>query len=143
MMAPSSCSEGWERSASWTCGSNVPSVSISTRPLGASASSSSRWTSRTPSSSLASSCSSAASKRALEVVEHGQELLDEPLVGARDQALLVARDPLAVVLEVGGDALEVVEILVALLLEPRRALLEVASSMLRAPPSSAFFSVIA
>ena len=62
---------------------------------------------------------------ALEVVEDGQELLDETLVGARDQALLVARGPLAVVLEVSGEALEVVQVLVPLgldLLEPLREL---------------------
>src|SRR5205823_12925837 len=63
-------------------------------------------------------------ERALEVVEHGQQLLHEPLVGPRDQALLVARDPLAVVLEVGCDALEVVEVLVSLGLERRQPLLE-------------------
>ncbi len=49
-------------------------------------------------------------ERALEVVEHGQELLHEPLAGPRDQALLVARGPLAVVVEVGLEALERVEI---------------------------------
>ena len=32
-------------------------------------------------------------ERPLEVVQHGQQLLDEPLVGARDQRLLVARRP--------------------------------------------------
>ena len=58
-------------------------------------------------------------ERALEIVEHGQELLDEPLVGARDQALLIARDPLAVVLELGRDPLEVVQVLVTLGLERR------------------------
>src|SRR5205823_1800846 len=63
-------------------------------------------------------------ERALEVVEHGQQLLDEPLVGPRDQALLVAQDPLAVVLELGRDPLEVVQVLVALGLERRYLLLE-------------------
>src|SRR5204863_4469914 len=60
----------------------------------------------------------------LEIVEHGQELLHEPLVGARDQALLVTRDPLAVVLEVGRDALEVVQALVPLRLELSKPLFE-------------------
>ena len=63
-------------------------------------------------------------ERPLEVVEHGQQLLHEPLVGPRDQALLVARDPLAVVLELGRDPLEVVQVLVALGLERRHLLLE-------------------
>ena len=43
-------------------------------------------------------------ERALEVVEHRQELLHDPLAGPRDQALLVARGPLAVVVELGLDA---------------------------------------
>src|SRR5215218_5248482 len=42
----------------------------------------------------------------LEIVEHRQELLHQPLVGARDQALLVARRPLAVIVELCLDALE-------------------------------------
>jgi hypothetical protein len=63
-------------------------------------------------------------ERALEVVEHGQELLDEPLVGTRDQTLLVARNPLAVVLEVGRDALEIVQILVALAFDVGELLFE-------------------
>ena len=53
-------------------------------------------------------------ERPLQVVEHGQELPDEPLVGVRDQALLVARRPLAVVLEVGLRSLEEIEVLVPL-----------------------------
>ena len=53
-------------------------------------------------------------ERPLEVVEDGQELLDQPLVGARDQALLIARRPLAVVVELGLDALERVDQLLVL-----------------------------
>src|SRR5215218_5443560 len=53
-------------------------------------------------------------ERPLEVVEHGQELLDQPLVGARDQALLIARRPLAVVVELGLDPLERVDQLLVL-----------------------------
>ena len=63
-------------------------------------------------------------QRPLEIVEHGQELLHQPLVGPRDQALLVAQDPLAVVLELGGDALEVVQVLVPLRLERREPFLD-------------------
>jgi hypothetical protein len=44
-------------------------------------------------------------ERPLEIVEHWEELLYETLVGARGQALLVARYPLAVVLEFGRDPL--------------------------------------
>ncbi len=57
-------------------------------------------------------------ERPLQVVEDGQELLDQPLVGARDQALLIARRPLAVVVELGLDALERVDQL--LVLGPQR-----------------------
>ena len=53
-------------------------------------------------------------ERALEVVDHRQQLLDEPLRGARDQICLVARDPLAVVVELGLQPLERVEVLVPL-----------------------------
>src|SRR5262249_15606713 len=60
----------------------------------------------------------------IQSVEHGQQLLDEPLVGPRDQALLVARNPLAVVVEVGRHPLEVVQVGVALGLERRYLLLE-------------------
>ena len=43
-------------------------------------------------------------ERPLEVVEHGQELVQEPLVRAAGQLDLLARDALAVVVEVGGEA---------------------------------------
>jgi hypothetical protein len=51
-------------------------------------------------------------------------------VGARDQALLIARDPLAVVVELGRDAAELVEVVVALGLERRDLLLELAGRRL-------------
>ena len=43
-------------------------------------------------------------ERPLEVVEHGQELVQEPLVRARGDLDVLARDPLAVVVEVGREA---------------------------------------
>ena len=52
---------------------------------------------------------------------HRQELLDEPLGGARDQVALLARDPLAVVVELGLQPLERVEVLVALARDLARA----------------------
>ena len=58
----------------------------------------------------------------LQVVEHGQQLPDEPLVRVRDQALLVARRPLAVVLEVRLRPLEEIEVLVSLGLGLRKAI---------------------
>jgi hypothetical protein len=45
-------------------------------------------------------------------------------VGTRGQARLVARNPLAVVLELGGDPLQVVEVLIPFLLDLREPLLE-------------------
>ncbi len=53
-------------------------------------------------------------ERALEVVEHGQERLDEPRGGAGGERRLLARHPLAVVVELGLQALQRVEVLVAL-----------------------------
>ena len=61
---------------------------------------------------------------ALEVVEDRDQRLHEPLVGPRDQALLVARGPLAVVLEVGRDALGRGEVLLRPGLSLREPLLE-------------------
>lgn len=49
-----------------------------------------------------------------QIVEHRQELPNEPLVGVRYQTLLVTRRPLAVILELGRDALEVSQVLIAL-----------------------------
>ena len=53
-------------------------------------------------------------ERALEVVEHRQQLVHEPLRGARGQLALLARRALAVVVELRLEALERVEVLVAL-----------------------------
>src|SRR5690348_369295 len=50
----------------------------------------------------------------LEIVEHRDELTHQPLVGARGQLLLVARHPLAVVVELGLQTLQRVEVLVTL-----------------------------
>ena len=55
--------------------------------------------------------------RPLQVVEDRQELLHDPLAGPRDQGFLVARGPLAVVVEVGLDALERVDQLLVLVPE--------------------------
>jgi hypothetical protein len=53
-------------------------------------------------------------ERALEVVEDGQELVHEPLGGARDQVGLLARRALAVVVELRLEAPKSVQILVPL-----------------------------
>ncbi len=53
-------------------------------------------------------------ERTLEVVDDRQELLDEPLGGARDQVGLVALGPLAEVVELRLQTLKRVEVLVAL-----------------------------
>ena len=64
-------------------------------------------------------------ERALEVVEHGQELDDDPLAGAREELRLLSHHALAVVVEVGCDPTQVVEVLVPLplgVLQPRKQL---------------------
>ena len=53
-------------------------------------------------------------ERPLQVVEHGHEVLHEALGRARDQIAPIARRPLAVVVELGLQALQRVEVLVAL-----------------------------
>ena len=69
-------------------------------------------------------------ERPLEVVEDGEHRLHQPLVGARDQALLVTRRPLAVVVELGRDALQLVEVLVPLGLDRGEPLLDLAAPLL-------------
>ena len=67
-------------------------------------------------------------ERALEVVEHGQELRDDALARAGEDLRLLPGDPLAVVVEVGRDAAQVVHrlLVVALrVLQPREQLLGV------------------
>ena len=56
--------------------------------------------------------------RPLEVVEHREQLDDQPLGRPGGEGLLVAGNPLAVVVELGLQTLERVEILVALLGQP-------------------------
>ena len=137
MTEPSSASDGWDRSASWTWGSKRPLVSISSSPSLRSASWSSRTTSSTPSRSLLLLVLRGGHERSLEVVEHRQELLHQPLVGARDQSFLVTRAPLAVVVEVGRDPLEVGDALVALRLDLGESPLELLDGVvLRASVSS-------
>src|SRR5215207_2199650 len=63
-------------------------------------------------------------ERTLEVVQYGEQLLHQPLVCARGQAFLVARDTLAVVVEVRRHPLQVVDGLVPFGLEERHALIE-------------------
>jgi hypothetical protein len=70
-------------------------------------------------------------ERPPEVVEHGEELLDEPLVRTRGEVGLVARRPLAVVLELRGDALQLVQVFVALGCEGLEPLLETLLRLLR------------
>src|SRR5438093_1947956 len=50
----------------------------------------------------------------LEIVEHRQQLLHQPLGGARSELELLARRALAVVVELRHEALERVEVLVPL-----------------------------
>src|SRR5262245_5565817 len=50
-------------------------------------------------------------ERPLEVVEHGQQLVEDALVRARRERLLLAGSPLAVVVELGREPLQAVEVL--------------------------------
>src|SRR6185503_2414236 len=61
----------------------------------------------------------------LEVVEHGQELRDDPLARAGQDLRLLAGDPLAVVVEVGRDAPQVVHRLLVVALRVLQAREEV------------------
>ncbi len=72
-------------------------------------------------------------ERALEVVEHGQELGDQALAGTQRETLLLAQGALPVVVEVGGQPPEVGEVLVPLRLRVGQTGGEVLRT---SPPSS-------
>ena len=111
---PSGSSDGCESSASCVCGSNRPSVSTSTSPSRGEQVGERAVDEPDAVLELRLAVLDRRLERPLEVVEHRQQLLDEPLGGARDELLLLARDPLAVVVELGLQPLERVEVLVAL-----------------------------
>ena len=73
-------------------------------------------------------------QRPFQVVQHRKQLLDEPLVRTRDQRFLIAGRPLAEVVEVGGDALEVGDGAVPRRLQLLHLLLEVRSDSPRDSP---------
>jgi len=58
-------------------------------------------------------------QRPLEVVEDGQQVVEEPLGGPPAQLLVLAGDALLVVVELRGDAAQRVEVLIALALGAR------------------------
>ena len=101
-------------SASWTCGSNAPSVSISASPSLRSARAQRLLDELHALDELRLLVPLGGFERPLEVVEDREQLADEPLVRVRDESLLLARGALAVVLEVRLDALREVEVRVAL-----------------------------
>src|SRR5204862_4093975 len=76
----------------------------------------------------------------LEIVEYRQQLLHQPLVGARGLTLLVARHPLAVVLELGCDPLEIGQVLVPFALDLREQLIQFGGRGGRLPYLFGFFS---
>ncbi len=103
MTEPSSASDGCESSASWTCGIELPvrldrlhAVTLEQRRQRAV---------DEPDAFLELRLLMLLGRRqrALEVVEDRQELADQPLVCERDVLLALARGPLLVVLEVGGE----------------------------------------
>src|SRR3954447_8925590 len=115
MIVPSSASAGWESSASCVCRSNAPSVGISRKASFARASASAGCNKRTPSSSVASSWAAAASSARSRSSSTGTSSLTRRSWGPGGRLLLVAPHPLAVVVELGLQPLQRVEILVALL----------------------------
>ena len=102
------------RSASCTCGSNLPSVATRHEALAVEELLELAVDELDALLELRLLVSVRRLERSLEVVEHRQELLHEPLAGPRDQALLVARGPLAVVVELGLEPLERVDQLLVL-----------------------------
>ena len=55
-------------------------------------------------------------ERTLEVVEHGQEIVEQPLGGPLAELLVLARHALLVVVELGGEPPQLVEVLIAIAL---------------------------
>ena len=80
------------------------SVPISERPCRSTRPSSERWTGLTPSSSLASSCSAAASSARSRSSSTGSSSFRSRSFARLVKLDLLARDALAVVVEVGGEA---------------------------------------
>ena len=122
MWPGSTPSAGCVSSASWTCGSNGPSAAISSTPSEASTRGERVLRHPTPSSTFASSWCSAASSARSRSSSTGRSFATSRSRRARDERLLVAGDALAVVVEVGRERLQVVEVLVALalgVLQPR------------------------
>ena len=95
---------GCASSASWTCGSKAPSVAISVSPCRCEQRGERAVDELDAFLELRLLVLGGRLERPLEVVEHGQELVHEPLVRARRQLGVLARDPLAVVVEVGREA---------------------------------------
>ena len=110
----STSSLGCVSSASWTCGSKAPSVSISASPSLRERSAQRLLDELYALDELRLLVPLGSLERPLEVVEDRQELAHEPFVRMRDETLLLTNGALAVVLEVRLDALGEVEVLVAL-----------------------------
>ena len=114
MTLPSSASEGCASSASWTCGSKRPSGLDLLEPLAAEQVGERPVHERDALLELRLLVLLGRLERPLEVVQDREQVLDEPLRGAGGRQLLVARDPLAVVVELRREPAQVVQVLVAL-----------------------------
>ena len=114
MTVPSGWSEGCDRSASWTCGSNgSPSGATSSQALPLEQAAQRAVHERDALGDVLLVVHLEGVHRTLEVVEHGQQIADQPLARPLGQALLLARDALLVVVELGRHAAHAVEIAVA------------------------------
>ena len=81
-------------------------------------------------------------ERALEVVQDREQVLHEPLRGAGGRELLVARDALAVVVELRREPAQVVQVLVRLRLGGRDLGAESSSTTSAASVSSVMTSFV-
>ena len=121
-------SAGCARSASWTCGSNGAVGRDLLHALGGEHAGERVLRHADALEHLRLLVVLGGIERALEVVEHRQELGGEPLARAGVQLCLLARDALAVVVEVRRDPAQVVHHLLVLalgVLEPREQLVGV------------------
>ncbi len=124
MTSPSSASDGCVSSASWTCGSNFPVGLDLLEALAPERRVQLAGDEAHALFELRLLVLARGDERPLEIVDDGEHRLHQPLVGARDQILLVTRGPLAVVVELGRDPLQLVEVVVALGLDGLEPLLQ-------------------
>ena len=124
MTSPSSASDGCVSSASWTCGIELAVGRDLLEALALERGAQLAGDERDALLELRLLVLAGGDERPLEIVDDREHRLHQPLVGARDQVLLVTRGPLAVVVELGRDPLQLVEVVVALGLDGGEPLLQ-------------------